>query len=246
MGWMNDSLRYFSTDPFFRKHNHNALTFSLTYAFSENYILPFSHDEVVHGKCSLLNKQPGEYEQKFSGLRAMLGYTIAHPGKKLCFMGGEFGQFIEWDFEKELDWHLLDYEMHSKLHRYVRELNLFYLKNPELWENDSDWEGFEWITVDDFENNVLAFKRKSMSGKELYVLCNFSPVQRNDYKIGVSDSGSYRIVFNSDNEKYGGTGVSNPSYIRARKEEINGFEFSLKLTLPPMCTIFIRRKGMKE
>ena len=246
MGWMNDSLRYFSTDPFFRKHNHNTLTFSLTYAFSENYILPFSHDEVVHGKCSLINKQPGEYEQKFAGLRAMLGYTIAHPGKKLSFMGNEFGQFIEWNFEKELDWHLLDYDMHSKMHRYVRELNSFYLKHPELWENDSGWEGFEWVTVNDFESNVLVFKRKASDGSELYAVSNLSPVERNDYKFGVSIPGSYRIVFNSDSEKYGGNGVSNPTYIKTKDEEINGFQFSLKLTLPPMSTMFIRRKGMKK
>lgn len=245
MGWMNDSLRYFSTDPFFRKYKHDLLTYSLTYAFSENYILPFSHDEVVHGKCSLINKQPGEYEDKFAGLRAMLGYTIAYPGKKLSFMGNEFGQFIEWNFEKELDWHLLDYDMHSKLHRYVKELNTFYLKSPELWENDCDPEGFGWVTVDDFQNNVFIFRRKASDGKELYVVSNLSPVQRDEYRFGVSEPGSYRIVFNSDSEKYGGKGITNPSYVRAKSDGINGFEFSLKLTLPPMCTIFIRRKGMK-
>ncbi len=243
MGWMNDTLRYFSTDPFFRKHNHNALTFSMTYAFSENYILPFSHDEVVHGKCSLMNKQPGEYEQKFAGLRTLLGYTIAHPGKKLSFMGNEFGQFIEWNYEQGLDWNLLDYEMHRKMHDYVRDLNKFYLKNSELWEIEDGWGGFEWITVDDSDNNVVVFKRRNSAGNEIIAAINMSPVKRDEYRFGVSVPGSYRVVFNSDSEKYGGSGISYPSYIRAKREGINGFEFSLKLTLPPMSAIFIRRKG---
>lgn len=243
MGWMNDTLRYFSTDPFFRKHNHNALTFSMTYAFSENYILPFSHDEVVHGKCSLMNKQPGEYEQKFAGLRTLLGYTIAHPGKKLSFMGNEFGQFIEWNYEQGLDWNLLEYDMHRKMHDYVRDLNKFYLKNSELWEIEDGWGGFEWITVDDSDNNVVVFKRRNSAGNEIIAAINMSPVKRDEYRFGVSLPGSYRVVFNSDSEKYGGSGVSYPSYIRAKREGINGFEFSLKLTLPPMSAIFIRRKG---
>ncbi len=243
MGWMNDTLRYFSTDPFFRKHNHNALTFSMTYAFSENYILPFSHDEVVHGKCSLMNKQPGEYEQKFAGLRTLLGYTIAHPGKKLSFMGNEFGQFIEWNYEQGLDWNLLEYDMHRKMHDYVRDLNKFYLKNSELWEIEDGWGGFEWITVDDSDNNVVVFKRRNSAGNEIIAAINMSPVKRDEYRFGVSTPGSYRVVFNSDSEKYGGSGISYPSYIRAKREGINGFEFSLKLTLPPMSAIFIRRKG---
>jgi len=243
MGWMNDSLRYFSTDPFFRKHVHNALTFSLSYAFSENYILPLSHDEVVHGKCSLINKQPGEYEQKFAGLRAMLGYAIAHPGKKLSFMGNEFAQFIEWNYEQGLDWSLLDFEMHRKHQAYVRDLNRFYLKNPELWEVDNGWDGFEWIVVDDADSNVAVFKRMSRDGSELIAAFNFSPVRRDGYTFGVSTPGSYRVVFNSDSEKYGGTGVGYPAYIKTKNVAANGYEHSLQLTLPPMSVIFIRRKG---
>ncbi len=243
MGWMNDGLKYFSTDPLFRKYKHNDLTFTLTYAFSENYILPFSHDEVVHGKCSLINKQPGDYWQKFAGLRAMIGYMIAHPGKKLSFMGNEFAQFIEWNFNQELDWKLLDYDMHKKYHDYVRELNRFYLKNSELWENDTSWEGFEWITVDDSDGNVLVFKRIDKQGKEIICVFNFSPVCREKYRFGISEKGSYRVIFNSDCEKYGGAGISHPAYIKTRNEGINGFESSLELTLPPMSVLFIRKKG---
>ena len=243
MGWMNDTLRYFSTDPIFRKHKHNSLTFSLTYAFSENYILPFSHDEVVHGKCSLINKQPGEYEQKFAGLRTLLGYTIAHPGKKLSFMGNEFGQFIEWNYQQQLDWNLLEYEMHTKFQNYVRDLNLFYLKNSEFWEIDSEWKGFEWLTVNDYDNNVIAFKRLNSDGKEIIAVFNLSPVKRENYKVGMNAPGSYRIVFNSDDVKYGGSGVAQPTYLKTKNEGINGFASSLSLTLPPMCAIFIRRKG---
>ncbi len=241
MGWMNDTLRYFSTDPVFRKYNHNALTFSLTYAFSENFILPFSHDEVVHGKCSLINKQPGDYWQKFAGLRTMFGYLIAHPGKKLTFMGSEFAQFIEWNYERELDWMLLDFEMHSKFRQYVKDINLFYLKNSELWENDSDWNGFEWITVDDADSNVVIFKRRNREGKELIAAFNFSPVRRDNYTFRVSDCGKYQVVFNGDSSKYGGSGVEYPSNIKTWVSERN--EDLLSLTLPPMSVIFIRRKG---
>lgn len=242
MGWMNDTLRYFSTDPIFRKHNHDTLTFSLVYAFSENYILPFSHDEVVHGKCSLMNKQPGEYEQKFAGLRAMLGYTIAHPGKKLSFMGNEFGQFVEWSEARQLDWNLLEFDMHRKLHSYVRDLNKIYLKYSELWEIEDDWKGFEWVSAEDRDNNVIAFKRRNKKGNELLAVFNFSPIRRDAYKLGVYHPGCYKVVFNSDAHKYGGSGVAFPPYIKAASEEINGLEFSLELTLPPMSAIFIRRK----
>ncbi len=243
MGWMNETLRYFSTDPFFRKHKHNEMTFSLTYAFSENYILPFSHDEVVHGKCSLINKQPGEYEQKFAGLRAMLGYQMAHPGKKLSFMGSEFAQFIEWNYQQELDWSLLDYDMHKKMQTYVRDLNLFYLKNSELWELDGGWSGFEWVVVDDSDNNVLAFKRRNTEGKELIAVFNLSPVERTGYSFSVNFSGYYRVVFNSDKEKYGGSGFEFSAYIRSKRSGKESSGHLLSLTLPPMSVIFIRKKG---
>ncbi len=243
MGWMNDMLRYFSTDPFFRKGMHNTLTFSMTYAFSENYILPLSHDEVVHGKCSLINKQPGEYEQKFAGLRAMLGYAIAHPGKKLGFMGSEFGQFIEWNFSQELDWFLLEYDAHRKMQEYTRDLNALYLRSSELWENDGGWDGFRWLSVDDADNNVLAFVRKNKSGKGLIAVFNLSPVERLGYTLGVESPGSYRVVFSSDSEKYGGSGFNFSSSYSTKKVAHCGFDNSLKLDLPPMSAIFLRKKG---
>ncbi len=243
MGWMNDTLRYFSTDPIFRKHSHNALTFSMTYAFSENFILPFSHDEVVHGKCSLINKQPGEYDQKFAGLRTMQAYMMAHPGKKLNFMGNEFAQFIEWNYEKELDWNLMDFDMHKKMQQYTRDLNAFYLRSSELWENDMDWEGFEWIVVDDADNNIIIFSRKDKKGKELICVFNMAPVCRVGYSFGVSRAGSYSVVFCSDDEKYGGTGEEKTKQIRASREPRGKFDSSIKLTLPPMSAQFLRRKG---
>ena len=246
MGWMNDTLRYFSTDPIFRKHHHDALTFSLTYAFSENYVLPFSHDEVVHGKCSLINKHPGNYEEKFAGLRAMLGYIMAHPGKKLSFMGNEFAQFIEWDYKKALDWELLSFEMHRKFRDYARELNMLYLERAELWEIDDGWDGFEWVTVDDAEENTAVFMRKSSDGSELYSVFNFSPVKRADYRFGVNDSGRYEVLLCSDDEKFGGFGVLSSRYLRAERREYKGFKRSVKLTLPPMCAIFIKKRGRKN
>ncbi len=243
MGWMNDTLRYFSTDPIFRKYNHNALTFSLTYAFSENYILPFSHDEVVHGKCSLINKQPGDYLQKFAGLRTMYGYTMAHPGKKLSFMGSEFGQFIEWNEKQGLDWNLLEFDMHKKLQTYVSDLNAFYLRNSEFWEIDDSWDGFEWVVTDDCDSNVIAFKRRNRDGREIIAVFNLSPVMRENYPIGVSSPGSYRVIFNSDSEKYGGSGMKYPAYLKTKSRDDSGFGQFIDITLPPMSAIYIRRKG---
>ncbi|MEG2857654.1 MAG: alpha amylase C-terminal domain-containing protein, partial [Clostridia bacterium] len=198
---------YFSTDPYFRSGCHNKLTFSLTYAFSESYILPLSHDEVVHGKRSLIEKQPGEYNQKFAGLRAMLGYTMMHPGKKLSFMGNEFGQFIEWDYENQLDWFLLSYDAHRKMHEYVRDLNAFYLANSQLWQIERDWSGFKWLQPDDSGNNIIAFCRKNKKGEVLIVVCNFSPVGRESYHVPVTSAGKYVRVFTSDDKQYGGDGA---------------------------------------
>ena len=198
MGWMNDVLSYASTDPVFRGSIHNKLTFSFFYAFSENFVLPFSHDEVVHGKGSLINKMPGSYEQKFAGLRALLGYMIAHPGKKLLFMGSEFAQFKEWDYKQGLEWFMLDYPAHRAFSDYVARLNNFYLRHSELWEIDFSWEGFDWIVPDDTSQNVLVFERKNKAGKSLIFVCSFSNIGVNEYSFGVNKPGTYKCVFSSE------------------------------------------------
>ncbi|HWQ79649.1 MAG TPA: 1,4-alpha-glucan branching protein GlgB [Anaerovoracaceae bacterium] len=240
MGWMNDTLRYMRTDPLFRKGNHNNLTFPLTYFFSENFILPLSHDEVVHGKGSLVNKMPGRYEAKFANLRAYLSYMMAHPGKKLLFMGGELAQFSEWDFGKELDWNLLDFEMHRKFRDFVRELNHFYRASSELWEQDDCWEGFQWIQPDDSSSNVITFRRINKKGEELIVACNFSAVTRENYRIGVPQSGVYKTVFHSGLAEYGGSSEHAAGAIKAEPVRQNGYEYSIKAGLPGLTTIFWR------
>ncbi|MBQ3356857.1 MAG: 1,4-alpha-glucan branching protein GlgB [Clostridia bacterium] len=241
MGWMNDMLRYMSLDPLFRKGSHNNLTFSMTYAYSENFILPLSHDEVVHGKCSLINKMPGSYDEKFNNLRAFYGYMIGHPGKKLSFMGNEFAQFIEWKYDQGLDWLLLEYERHSQMRSYVRDLNHFYLDNSSLWNNDSDWNGFKWISADDRDNSVVAFRRIDRRGRELICVCNFCPVKREHYRLGLPKAGEYVPVFNSDEVKYGGTGTELPD-VAAEKIPMHGLPFSGEFTLAPMSTTYYRRK----
>ncbi len=244
MGWMHDMIDYMSTDPLFRKGKHNNLTFSLTYAFSENFVLPLSHDEVVHGKCSLINKMPGEYDDKFQGLRAFYGYMMTHPGKKLLFMGGEFGQFIEWDFQKELDWLLLDYDKHRQIQDYVRDLNHYYLDHPALWHNDTDWQGFQWISCDDYQQSVISFRRIDEKGKEVIVVCNFCPVERTGYCIGVPKAGTYVPVLSSDDVKYGGSGTELVP-VKAKKEEMHNLKYSVALTLPPMSTVFYEHKATR-
>lgn len=247
MGWMNDMLDYMKTDPLFRKGSHNKLTFSLTYAFSENYVLPLSHDEVVHGKGSLITKMPGEYDQKFDNLRAFYGYMMAHPGKKLNFMGNEFAQFIEWDYSKELDWCLLDYEKHLQMQQFVKDLNLFYLEHSQLWQNDSDWEGFRWISHDDADKNVLTFRRIDLKGKELVVVCNFCPVQWDNYRIGVPYHGTYTPVFSTDDVKYGGNGLALEP-ITSESVPYHGYEESISISIPAMSTVFyqITKKPKKK
>ncbi len=240
MGWMNDTLHYMKTDPLFRKGSHKDLTFPLTYFGSENFILPLSHDESVHGKGSLLNKMPGEYGDKFANLRTYLSYMTAHPGKKLLFMGGELAQFSEWDYKKELDWNLLEYEMHRKFQDFVRDMNHFYKESSELWEQDDGWEGFQWIRPDDSPNNVLTFRRINKKGGELIVACNFSPVARENYRIGVPTPGPYRMVFHSGLVKYGGTCEGATGEISADPVNENGYEYSLKADLPGLSTIFWR------
>ena len=237
MGWMNDMLSYMSTDPLFRKGNHNKVTFSFFYAFSENFVLPISHDEVVHGKCSLINKMPGDYEAKFANLRTFYGYMMAHPGKKLLFMGQEFGQFIEWNENKELDWVLLDYDKHRQLQQCVSDLNHLYRDTPALWQVDYSWEGFQWIIPDDASQSVLAFLRRDAAGKMVLVVCNFNPVLRENYCMGVPVSGSYKELFNSDDEAYGGSGLHN-KVVRSKKKPMHGFDHSISLTLPPLSTMY--------
>ena len=241
MGWMNDMLHYMSLDPLFRKGSHNDLTFSMTYAYSENFILPLSHDEVVHGKCSLINKMPGEYDDKFSNLRVFYGFMMGHPGKKLSFMGNEFAQFIEWNYAQQLDWLLLDYERHRQMQDYVRDLNHFYLDHSSLWNNDSDWNGFQWISADDRDNSVIAFRRIDRRGCELIVICNFCPVTRTDYRLGLPKPGEYEAVFNSDEVRYGGKGTELP-VVTAEKEPLHGLPFSGSFTLAPLSVAFYRKK----
>jgi 1,4-alpha-glucan branching enzyme len=242
MGWMNDMMEYMETDPFFRKYKHKNITFSLHYAFSENYILPLSHDEVVHGKKSLLNKMPGPYEEKFANVRVLLGYMIAHPGKKLNFMGYEVGQFVEWDFNKEIEWFMTDYEYHGKLNTYIKELNEFYLKQPELWEVDYSWNGFKWISNDDFDQNIIAFKRIDKNNNELIAVVNFSPAERQNYLIG-ADRGIYTEIFNSNCEEFGGTGSGNKDKIVSSQGTVHGHESYLSLTLPPLSIIFLKKEN---
>ena len=239
MGWMNDMLQYMSLDPLYRKGDHNALTFSMTYAFSENFILPLSHDEVVHGKCSLIWKMPGNYDDKFNNLRVLYAYQMAHPGKKLNFMGSEFAQFIEWNFKQGLDWLLLDYEKHRKMQQFVKTLNRFYLENRELWEVDTGWDGYEWIEPDDRDRSVIAFRRKDRKGRELVVVCNFCPVLRENYRLGLPKQGWYVPVLNTDDEAFGGYGFA-PETVRTEKKPSHGQAQSGLFRVPPMSVCFYR------
>lgn len=241
MGWMNDMLEYMSMDPLFRKDHQNLITFSLCYAFSENFILPLSHDEMVHGKKSLLDKMPGDYWQKFAGLRAFYGYWMTHPGKKLLFMGADFGQFIEWKYDDSLDWHLLEYPMHAAMHKYVQTLNGYYGAHKELWEEDYDWKGFQWISCDDCDNSVIAFYRLAKDGKTMtVVVCNFTPVVHHNYRIGAPRPGVYQEVLNSDATEFGGSGVLNSGDLITEAIPMHGRPQSLELTLPPLGTIYLQ------
>lgn len=245
MGWMNDSLRYISTDPLFRKHHQNLATFTFSYAFFERYILSISHDEVVHGKGSLIGRMPGEYHQKFDGARGYLGYMFAHPGKKLLFMGSEFAQFIEWDYQKGLDFFLLDFDSHRKFQTFVRELNLFYLAHTQLWQEDFSEKGFSWIAGDDCENSVLAFRRFDRRRRELIAVVNFTPIKREKYLIGVR-AGEYREVFNTDAVRFGGSGAENTGVLKSIPAKIHGCQRALALTLPPSGVIFLERVPKKD
>ena len=238
MGWMNDSLDYLEKDPLFRGGIHNQFTFSMMYAFSENYILPISHDEVVHGKKSLLDKASVSYEDKFSNYRAFMGYMMAHPGKKLNFMGNEIPQMIEWNEERELDWFLLKYPIHDATHRYVKDLNAFYKKHSELWHLDGGWTGFRWHEVEDVWNNCFVFSRMNSKGDSVIVISNFSGNHIKNYEIGVSKWGSYKVALNSDAKKYNGSGVVNRRLHTVTKPH-KGFDYTLAVNVPPFSTLYI-------
>lgn len=244
MGWMNDVLRYMEKDAIHRKWHHNLLTFSFLYAFSENFILPMSHDEAVHGKRSLIDKMPGDYWQKFANLRVFLGYMMAHPGKKLLFMGGEFAQFIEWRFYEALEWHLLDFEMHRKFQQYIKNLNWLYRTHKALWEQDHGWEGFEWIDCHNDSQSIIIFLRRSKEKEEqLLVLCNFTPNYYDNFRIGVPLLGKYKEVFNSDLEAYGGSDKKNAVVLAAENIPWHNQPFSLEIKISPLA--FQLFKGLK-
>ena len=240
MGWMNDMLRYMSLDPIYRKDNHGCLTFSFFYAFSENFVLPISHDEVVHGKCSLINKMPGDYDMKFSGLRAFYAYMIAHPGKKLTFMGQEFAQFVEWNYKQELDWLLLKYDRHRQMKNYVAALNRFYALNPQMWEIDDSWEGFKWISNDDNQQSIIAFMRIDRAGNKIICVCNFVPVDRSGYRIGVPHKGRYKLVLNSDDVKFGGNGGFVIRSVSSQAIPMHEFDNSIEIEIPAMSVLYFK------
>lgn len=243
MGWMNDTLDYMEKPPLYRKWSHNNLTFSIMYTNSENYILPLSHDEVVHGKKSLLDKMPGDYWQKFANLRLLYTYMYSHPGKNLLFMGGEFGQFVEWNFKNELDWFLLDYDKHREIKSFVQELNNLYKKEKSLWELDHEQDGFQWIEADDYKQSVISYIRKSENEKQqIIVICNFTPVPRDNYRIGVPGPGEYELILNSDQKAFGGSDYETSARVKAKKKNSHGFDYSLDINLPPLAGLYFKYK----
>lgn len=243
MGWMNDMLKYMELDPIYRKYNHNLITFSLMYSFSENFILSLSHDEVVHGKKSLLDKMFGHYENKFASLRMFYGYMYTHPGKKLLFMGGEFGQFIEWRFYEELEWKLLKYPIHDSMKSYVRDLNHLYKREKALWELDCTSDGFQWIDHNNADQSIISYVRKSRDKDDyLVIICNFTPVRYSNFKVGIPRITDYEEIFNSDRDIYGGSNVRNMGIIKPLTEEKHGMPYSVSLEIPPLSTIILKPK----
>lgn len=238
MGWMNDMMAYIATDPLFRKYEHNKLTFSMMYAFSENYVLPISHDEVVHGKASLIGKMPGNYEQKFAGVRSFMAYMMAHPGKKLNFMGSEFGQFKEWDYTSGVEFFLKDYPMHARLSACVHDLNMFYKQTPAFYEIEDSWDGFEWLSVNDADHNSLAFMRRDRQGREILVIVNFSGASLHNYRVGVN-GGKYHTVFDTDAKIYGGSGVVKKRVYTAEKLPAKNKEMSIGVDMPPLSCKYL-------
>jgi 1,4-alpha-glucan branching enzyme len=240
MGWMHDTLSYFRQDPLFRRYHHNTITFSMIYAFNENFVLPLSHDEVVHGKGSLIGKQPGDSWQQFAGMRLLYGYMWTHPGKKLLFMGGEFGQRREWTHEGELEWWVLQFPEHAGLQRWVADLNRLYRQEPALHEVDFAGGGFEWIDASDTESSTLAYLRRSAAGDTVLVLCNFTPVPRLGYRVGVPREGYWRELANSDALAYAGSGIGNLGGTASQPVPAHGRPQSLLLTLPPLATVLLK------
>jgi 1,4-alpha-glucan branching enzyme len=244
MGWMNDTLKYISQDPVFRKFHHHELTFSIWYAFFENFVLSISHDEVVHGKGALIGKMPGDEWQRYANLRALFGYMYGHPGKKLLFMGNELGQWSEWNHERSLEWHVLQYPFHSGLQAWVKDLNRFYRQEPALFQKDFDRDGFEWVDYHDWENSIISFIRKAgPTGDMILVVGNFTPVPRQSYRVGVPRSGFWAEVLNSDSAIYGGSGQGNFGGVDATSVAAQGRPHSLSLTLPPLSVVFFKYKG---
>tara|TARA_R110001632_G_scaffold52777_1_gene130659 strand:- start:4795 stop:6690 length:1896 start_codon:yes stop_codon:yes gene_type:complete len=240
MGWMHDTLEYFKKEPIYRKHHQNDLTFSATYAFTENFMLPFSHDEVVYGKQSLLYRMPGDEWQRFANLRLLFGYMYTHPGANLIFMGGEFGQSSEWNFQKSLDWHLLQYDFHSGIQKLVKDLNKLYQEYPALYEKQFSPEGFQWIDYGDHQNSVLTYIRKGINPKEnIYVACNFTPVPREKYRMGISKTGQLKEIFNSDDTKYGGSGMKNGT-LKIGKTAWHGYDKSVEINIPPLGVVVFK------
>jgi len=240
MGWMNDILSYIKNNPVYRQYEHNKLTFSMMYAFSENYVLPISHDEVVHGKCSLIGKMPGTYEEKFAGVRAFLGYMMSHPGKKLNFMGTEIGQFKEWNYAEGIEFFLQQYPLHEKLSVAVRDLNRLYKTTPALYEIEDSWDGFEWLAPNDGDRNFLAYQRKDRNENVIVVLINFSGEDYTDYHLGISE-GKYRVIFNSDSSKYGGSGISKKLVYTTKKTCSHGKEHSIVFNLPKLSCMYLEK-----
>ena len=247
MGWMNDTLRYMSMDPYFRKYNHNLLTFLMFYAYSENFILPLSHDEVVHGKASLLNKMFGNYDEKFASLRTLIAYFLALPGKKLLFMGADLGEFIEWRYDEELEWHLLEYEKHRKLNLYLKTVNHYYVENRAFWFNDRDWNGFSWIRDNDNENSVIAFMRTGARKSEfVIVVCNFTPVTRKKYLIGVPSKGEYVVQIDSSWESFGGGRKKRRVKYKAEKQKNSEYPYSIEVDIEGLSALYIVKEKEKN
>ncbi|MDT8719402.1 1,4-alpha-glucan branching protein GlgB [Clostridium sp. 19966] len=240
MGWMNDVLRYMEKDPVYRKWHQDSVTCTMTYTYTENFLLPLSHDEVVHGKKSLINKMPGDYWQKFANLRVLLGYMMGHPGKKLLFMGGEFGQFIEWNCKQGLDWLLLDYPAHKNMQHYVKCLNHFYKSERALWQQDHEPSGFQWIDYDNKEKSTISFIRRGDNGEYAIIICNFTPVVYYDFPVGVPELKGYREVFNSDREEFGGSGQTVEGVLQAFREGFKSFPYSIKTKVPPLGFVVIK------